>query len=449
MSASAREKAFAIFDESSEDEDGDSSSSECADTSEVEEEGETVAERNVAKGKKCVTPSWKGDSLPLWVKHFPPHVLGPVQFGTSVVVGGQREFVAPCDVPAGTLLMSEEPFHVRSSSSAEIDDLLGATNIVREAGSLMKGGDFKSISETPIMICAKLLHPVALSDVGDETLVSSVRMSYDEDIRRVSAENGMREEEFLRLIFVVRCNCFESGLFLHQSIFNHSCRPNCIKFRPTASNPRSEVWTTRRVSAGEPFTICYLHPQEQTFSLRQQRLHQQFLFDCRCERCTDASKKKGRDELERSALTDVEFDLEVCETSGELAILDTIVRSLRDAKSGMADDRELLLMRALRNRVDIRGRALLSTRRRVSRSVLNETCALFLKDAMELQRFQIKHLGSVHPAVGRTAFDVHSAIGALLANDRKALKQFFESKESAQEEMQLSKKKHALIKHMY
>jgi hypothetical protein len=43
----------------------------------------------------------------------------------------------------------------------------------------------------------------------------------------------------LRLVMVVHCNGFASGLYLHLAIVNHSCRPNCIKFTPPSASGAS------------------------------------------------------------------------------------------------------------------------------------------------------------------------------------------------------------------
>jgi hypothetical protein len=112
----------------------------------------------------------------------------------------------------------------------------------------------------------------------------------------------------------MHCNAFSSGLYCHLAIVNHSCRPNCIKFAPSAavaaaaagklasfSSPSSSVSSSSRtdcseiravaaIAAGEPITISYLTPCDQTRARRRHALRTQFRFECNCERCGDEDR---------------------------------------------------------------------------------------------------------------------------------------------------------------
>jgi hypothetical protein len=103
----------------------------------------------------------------------------------------------------------------------------------------------------------------------------------------------------------MHCNAFSSGLYCHLAIVNHSCRPNCVKFapsvaatgrKPTSSssslsrNDCSEIRAITTIAAGEPITISYLTPCDQTRARRRHALRTQFRFDCTCERCGDEER---------------------------------------------------------------------------------------------------------------------------------------------------------------
>lgn len=95
--------------------------------------------------------------------------------------------------------------------------------------------------------------------------------------------------DIVRLLLTLRYNGFDSGLYLHFSMFNHGEDPNCIKFRPTvgdegsaaaASTDYSEARTTRYIRKGEALTLHYLeNPREVSHSTRRNLLWEQHRFD--------------------------------------------------------------------------------------------------------------------------------------------------------------------------
>jgi hypothetical protein len=94
------------------------------------------------------------------------------------------------------------------------------------------------------------------------------------------------EAEGLRLLLTLKSNGFRSGLYLHLSVFNHSCTPNCVKWSPAQG--LSHVRTLRPVRAGEVLLISYLNPVEQTRQRRRCQLRETFGFLCACPLCVAA-----------------------------------------------------------------------------------------------------------------------------------------------------------------
>ncbi len=96
--------------------------------------------------------------------------------------------------------------------------------------------------------------------------------------------------DIVRLLLALRYNGFDSGLYLHFSMFNHGEDPNCIKFRPVAllsveeeedtAVHYSEARTTRYIRKGEALTLHYLeNPREVSHSTRRRQLWEQHRFD--------------------------------------------------------------------------------------------------------------------------------------------------------------------------
>ncbi|KAL7442171.1 hypothetical protein ACHAXH_007296 [Discostella pseudostelligera] len=107
--------------------------------------------------------------------------------------------------------------------------------------------------------------------------------------------------DIVRLLLTLRYNGFDSGLYLHFSMFNHGEDPNCIKFRPPTLTsttrattveavgkvgekatplPYSEARTTRYIRKGEALTLHYLeNPREVSHSSRRRQLWDQHRFD--------------------------------------------------------------------------------------------------------------------------------------------------------------------------
>ena len=110
-------------------------------------------------------------------------------------------------------------------------------------------------------------------------------------VRDITNSDGsvLNERDIHRLLLTMRYNGFDSGLYLHFSMFNHNEDPNCIKFRPTgektssvqgAGGYYSEARTTRHVRKGEALTLHYLeNPREVSHATRRKILWDQHRFD--------------------------------------------------------------------------------------------------------------------------------------------------------------------------
>ena len=90
-----------------------------------------------------------------------------------------------------------------------------------------------------------------------------------------------------------------SGLWLNESLFNHSCSPNCTF---NIIGDQIFIWTTRAVQPGEELCISYMAVQETSFSQRTENFSNWIQpgvgFCCQCESCRVIRHNKKLQELD-------------------------------------------------------------------------------------------------------------------------------------------------------
>lgn len=188
-------------------------------------------------------------------------------------IGGRRGLFASQNIPAGSLIVLEWPTLTWDKSLLSLDD--GVWTIIKQI-----------LQHAPSHRLTAHLHPRHVGDVPVEEF-RQVEEKYRELSPALKAELSVVErDEVLRLYLVMQHNGFQSGLYWHLCMINHSCSPNCIKFEPrTGSRGASEVWTTTDVSAGEELLISYVAPLETSYPDTQEYLQSQHGFRCFCRRC--------------------------------------------------------------------------------------------------------------------------------------------------------------------
>ncbi|KAG2392727.1 hypothetical protein C9374_011452 [Naegleria lovaniensis] len=87
-------------------------------------------------------------------------------------------------------------------------------------------------------------------------------------------------------------NVIGSGLYVHTSLFNHSCVPNCTVLFDSKKNIYVRVINSN-IKAGEPLTINYVDLLDVTPN-RQHKLDKQYHFTCQCPRCTSTVNSEER-----------------------------------------------------------------------------------------------------------------------------------------------------------
>ena len=178
--------------------------------------------------------------------HRPPLYLGPISLSDTLAEGGGRGLVATQDLLPGTCILIEEPL-VKGWSEQQMGKRLGLESIQY----LLDMNDAKSIVE-----CMEELHPRKekvdiifrevsyQSDALDRSqivdMISDMNSNNASHVQQVEAlvkhaqkhniknsdGSPLDDRDINRLLLVLRYNGFDSGLYLHFSMFNHGEDPN-------------------------------------------------------------------------------------------------------------------------------------------------------------------------------------------------------------------------------
>ncbi|KAG0300310.1 SET domain-containing protein 5 [Dissophora globulifera] len=93
-------------------------------------------------------------------------------------------------------------------------------------------------------------------------------------------------ETYLKFIGRYNINNQDGGLYLLHSSLNHACVPNAVIDHPGAgTNYGVSVRLARDIKRDEQLQITYCDPQWKK-DTRQQYLRTEYLFTCKCKRCT-------------------------------------------------------------------------------------------------------------------------------------------------------------------
>lgn len=127
-------------------------------------------------------------------------------------------------------------------------------------------------------------------------------------IRRLGEWVGSRTEDNIELLDILlrnRCNAFYiqgrlrdspstagmtgvsrgCGIYVRNSFFNHSCRPN-VNYWVVENSLRVECTAAEAAASGEELCISYIDTQQDLAS-RRAKLLESYLFTCDCPRCTE------------------------------------------------------------------------------------------------------------------------------------------------------------------
>jgi len=333
---------------------------------------------------------------------------------TGIQKGGGRGYVAMKDIPAGTCVLAEHPL---MTWPEDTNDLPLHVAVVKGILAMKKKRD-------AVLQLLKDVHPTSLSIVPPE-LVVVLKEKYSEYIPDLLVSFPDGEDELLRLFFVLQMSAFGSGIYLHFSLFNHLCYPNCIKFKPIDDDSSaSRVYTTRLIKAGEELTLSYLQPPEQTKKRRKELLSSQFGFEP-SNNPKDDMLEKLKDPQREDAVGEVyiledrveELDRQMAkdyETTGEYP--DTLLSQLLELSrelSLLVDPRHVVLLRL--NKMILRVlHPQLEKDKGDKGSSLGKNLVLYLETAYEIYKTQLLCIPLDHIDFATTFGDLSLGLESLL-----------------------------------
>ncbi|CAK9054958.1 unnamed protein product [Durusdinium trenchii] len=212
------------------------------------------------------------------------------------------------DLPAGEMILEEEPFYTRMPRAQlqkrpEWDQAwLAAFNGIRAALKAPEGSPFSEMPEKPLLastaLVLDLISFVLLPESLKGALYGFSSPALDSDHALVEVARQLAELCKERLpeckdadlgmlqfaILVTEMNIFPGGrIFWTMSRINHSCAPNCVF---SAAPNRWGLRSVRPISAGEEITISYLGEELLLPTVqRQWLLWRSKCFICGCRRC--------------------------------------------------------------------------------------------------------------------------------------------------------------------
>jgi hypothetical protein len=189
----------------------------------------------------------------------------------SAATGGRAVFATE-DIRAGELIAAECP------TMEHLFAVEGECQHVSLARRILDLPD-----DDPRWACVRLLHPRSL-----ESLPQPKRAAYTDQVRTLQATlvtKSRSADEILLVLLKSRMNVFSSGMYLHFSMLNHSCKPNAVKLAPNKRDPqlRSRLHALRPISRGEEVTITYLDTRLKSRAARAAELIAQHHFDLEAE----------------------------------------------------------------------------------------------------------------------------------------------------------------------
>ncbi|KAL0592261.1 hypothetical protein ABG067_000369 [Albugo candida] len=334
-------------------------------------------------------------------------------------VGGNRGYIATEDLEPGTLILLEKVHVPWPADAAKYDPLF----LAKALESILRCSNQESFRKELGHLFPRTLEdlPTYLRHAGRHKFSSTLKQ-----LCTKYSELNVTEDELLQNIFSMQCNAFHSGVFLYCSLLNHDCNPNCVKFIPVESDGSiSQVRVTKKVDKGQPLTISYLYPREQSRLQRKRILEHQFGFECTCNLCKRGDSEfqapdsavSINESVQSGKLLSIEDSVSQCE---ELVmrkeidagrVLDKALEVLSDALEIVAHD-HFVLIRIYKLVGDcyewmLKGESKNSI----------ESAVLFVRSNYELLSLQRQYLGHSHVDLARTLNDLSQGIQVSLSRN--------------------------------
>uniref|UniRef100_A0A6B2L6Z6 SET domain-containing protein n=1 Tax=Arcella intermedia TaxID=1963864 RepID=A0A6B2L6Z6_9EUKA len=284
---------------------------------------------------------------------------------------------------------------------------------------------FKHKNSKRILQELSQVHPVSLEEVPGY-LLEALETKYAPQITDLSQKYKKPRSAIQRLLLVLQCSCFSSGIYLNFSIFNHSCRPNAIKFQPENSN-ESQVRATQLIKKGTEVTISYIDPREQTYGYRARVIREQFGFEPDPKDFKDQLLEKFR--AEKPSQEDMKY-VESLENQLNQLPEDNPLQELIDIRKEalqILDPRHILILRLNRMILKEISPLLQEGEEENEQEDVNfgENLLIFLQTAWEVYQTQLIWISKDHIDFATTYSDISMGLQSLLSWDQKMVFQNF------------------------
>ncbi|KAF8456805.1 hypothetical protein BDZ91DRAFT_745056 [Kalaharituber pfeilii] len=172
--------------------------------------------------------------------------------------------VATAAIPAGTLIIAEEPLFTLPDPR-----ILAYISIRNHA-------------------------PFPNSKLNELVTEAVQKLPKEKQIAFLGLHNAYPKDDTAPFLGIWQTNCFavgnddtQSGIFVESSRINHSCVPNAIHTW-NYNTKLMEVRATKDIPEGTEITFCYLSLKEvmQPHKSRRQTLQDRYKFTCKCAGCT-------------------------------------------------------------------------------------------------------------------------------------------------------------------
>ena len=248
---------------------------------------------------------------------YPAIEVGSIQCDERIPgIGGGRRIVATSNINKGDIIIVEKPvIYWRTRITLPIINIIDETglNIDHLWTCLISVMAAKNVHE--VLPSIEQVYPMSITDISFEkvtyfesifsmsiiALLENTLVEYTDDVVEANmysaSFNSFKDlypskypiQYFIRLLLAISTSSFNSGFYLHSSLFNHSCQPNSHRI---FDGRVSTIEAIEDINKGEEITICYLDPVERELSieLRTELIQKQFEMICFCSKCKSESK---------------------------------------------------------------------------------------------------------------------------------------------------------------
>ena len=217
----------------------------------------------------------------------------PIVVVRDVEVKG-KGLVATRDIPAGTVILTEDPLLVIERAAVVSRDEYHKFQMKDEN---LKN-DFMSLSDPlGLEMDERWIDKLELNEREEPDLVKFWRIfSVNSVAIGVDKSSWLQDQS--------KTDNYLSGVYKKYSRINHSCSANVIQYWKKEAPHKIEVRAAAHIMKGEELTVNYLGGLFGTWAERRHKLMKSWSFMCMCEVCSLPELKKNKNDTVRKFIVD-------------------------------------------------------------------------------------------------------------------------------------------------